>query len=151
MKKMSISGSFSSKVLILSLVALVVVFASVALVAGDDNGGGDKSRPAGPWTPTSDIGQRHIDMASLGGGTAAGCRSCHKNPTGTYFTGPLTPPNISLFDHVDMGDNKACVECHGNNIFLSSMTGYTNFRCGDCHVVTSGKSGQEGGQGDDRQ
>jgi hypothetical protein len=123
--------SLSMKVLVLSLSAITIVFVGIALAdwGGGSYGGGGYGggESGGPWTPTSDIGKRHIDMVSFGD-----CTGCHQAPTGTYDQGPLAPPDLSRFEYVNMGDNRPCSRCHGNNIFTAAMGAN---RCGDCHSV----------------
>jgi hypothetical protein len=62
------------------------------------------------------------------------CSACHFNPTGTYVP-EMTPIDLTGFQNVDMGDNKPCAECHGNNVFTSQLP---QGRCGDCHAIKGG-------------
>jgi hypothetical protein len=134
MKKISIFRSLWLKTLVLSLVAFSLVFTGVALAARD----------AGPWSPEYDIGTRHIDMAEMF--DLSLCLGCHSNEPPNYMMGPLTPPALDELKNVDMGGNRACSACHGNNIFTAFMEDDNSggLRCSDCHDVGSSGGGRGG-------
>jgi hypothetical protein len=130
MKKTSIFRNPYLKILVFSLVALSLIFTGVAL-AGWGGGG----RSAGPWSPEGDIGMRHIDMADMF--DISSCLGCHSNDPSiepvNYMAGPLTPPSLDGFRKVDMGGDRPCSRCHGDNIFTTFMG--DGLRCSDCHDV----------------
>jgi hypothetical protein len=135
--------SISLKRLVLSCMAMAFVFANVTMVAGYDRGySSDRCVQGGPWTPTSDIGQRHIIMAQE---APYSCSVCHNvltmytgnqllNLHGTPFAKNMAVPDLTLFDHVDMEAPTPCIECHCDNLFTSQM-GNGQYRCSACHPI----------------
>jgi hypothetical protein len=127
--------NLSKKVLFAAILVMVTSGVALAWGGSDYGSGGRGGESGGPWTPSSDIGMRHIDMATnYGPATKDNCGGCH---SATDYSGPMTPPSLSGFQYVDMGDNSACARCHGSNIFTAAMGAS---RCGDCHDVGGGGS-----------